>query len=78
VIELPDTLVWRQLQRLAALAGVESIALRQSGAPAGPAGVSRYADVTWPGGEVESVRLPSIDDPDDLARALAHELRLSL
>ena len=78
MIELPDTLVWRQLQRLAALAGVENIVLRQSGTPAAPAGVSQYADVTWPGGEVESVRLPLMDDPDELARALAHELRISL
>ena len=78
MIELPDTVVWRQLQRLAALAGVENIVLRQSGTPATPAGVSQYADVTWPGGEVESVRLPFMEDPDELARALAHELRISL
>jgi hypothetical protein len=78
VIELPDTLVWRQLQRLAALAGVETIVLRHSGSSTAPAGLSQYADVTWPGGEVESVRLPLIDDPDELARALANELRIAL
>jgi hypothetical protein len=41
-----------------------------------PVGASRYADVTWPGGEVESVRLPPIDDPCELARA--RELRIAL
>jgi hypothetical protein len=77
VSEPPDTLMWRQLRRLAALAGVESIALRHSGGLE-PVGASRYADVTWPGGEVEGVRLPLIDDPGELARALAYELRIAL
>jgi hypothetical protein len=77
-MELPDTLMWRQLRRLAALAGVENIVLRHSGGRAAAVGVTRYADVTWPGGEVESVRLPFIDDLDELARALARELRIAL
>ena len=77
MIDLPDTLLWGQLRRLAALAGVENIVLRHSGGRAAAA-AGQYADVTWPGGEVESVRLPFIDDPDELARALARELRIAL
>jgi hypothetical protein len=77
VIDLPETLVWKHLRRLAELAGVEAIALRRSGGR-GDAGAPQFADLTWKGGEIESVRLPASDDPDDLARALARELGVAL
>ena len=75
---VPDTLTWRQLQRLAAVNGVEAIAMRRSRGTAAAATAPYVADLTWPGGEVESVRLPYCDDPDELARALARELRIAL
>ena len=78
MIEAPDTPAWRHLLRLAALAGVVDIALRHPGALAAPAGVPQYVDLTWAGGEVESVRLPASDDPDELAHVLARELRIAL
>jgi hypothetical protein len=78
VIGVPDTLVWQQLQRLAAVNGVEAIAMRRSGGAAASATAPYVADLTWPGGEVESVRLPYCDDADELAHALARELGIAL
>jgi hypothetical protein len=78
VIAVPDTLAWRQLRQLAAVDGVEGIAIRRSGGAAAAATAPYVADLTWPGGEVESVRLPYCDDPDELAHALARELGITL
>ena len=72
---VPETHVWEHVRQLAAIAGVEAIALRRSGSRSA---APPYADLTWRGGEVESVRLPVSDDPDELARALASELGLAL
>jgi hypothetical protein len=76
--ELPDTPTWQQLRRLAALDGVEGIAMRRAGGASAAATAPYLADLTWPGGEIESVRLPYDDDIDELARALARELGIAL
>jgi hypothetical protein len=78
VTGVPDTPAWKQLQRLAAVNGVEWIAMRRSGGAAAAATAPYVADLTWPGGEIESVRLPYCDDPDELAHALARELGITL
>jgi hypothetical protein len=78
VTGVPDTFMWQRLRRLAALDGVEAIAMRRPGGASAAATAPYVADLTWPGGEIESVRLPYADDPDELARALARELGIPL
>jgi hypothetical protein len=71
VNDSPDTSIWRELRRRAADTGVLDIAVRTAATPV-------VVDVTWPGGETESLRFHTGDDPDALAHALARELRLVL
>jgi hypothetical protein len=78
VSAVPDTPLWRELRRLAAVDGLEEIALRQARLDARAPGSSCFADLTWRGGEQESVLLQHTGDPDELARALARELGVPL
>jgi hypothetical protein len=69
----PETPLWQELQRQAARGGVLGIALRD--APSQPL---RVVEVTWPGGETETLRFRTGDDLDALAHALAEELGIQL
>ena len=73
---MPDTPVWRELLRLAAGDGLEGIALRQPHGEASAPGAACFADLTWRGGEVETIRVQGSPDADELALALARELGL--
>lgn len=75
---VPDTPAWRELRRLAAIEGVEDMALRRPRSNGRGPAASCFVDLSWRGGEVESVRLDDRGDPDDLARAVARELGLPL
>jgi hypothetical protein len=72
----PDTPLWRELRRRAARTGVLAITLRATAKRTGSH--SSVVDLTWPGGETESLRFQIRDDLDALARALAQELRIPL
>jgi hypothetical protein len=78
VSSIPDTPAWRELQRLAAVDGLEGITLRHARRGAQASGRSCFADLTWRGGERESVLLQDTGDPDELALALARELGVPL
>jgi hypothetical protein len=69
----PETPLWEELRRRAAQDGVLAIDVR--GAAAQPA---RVVEISWPGGEVETLRFGTGDDLDALARALAAELGIAL
>jgi hypothetical protein len=69
----PETPLWQELQRQAAQSGVLGIALRSA-----PAEAARVVEVTWPGGETETLRFDTGDDADALAHALAEELGIAL
>jgi hypothetical protein len=68
----PETPLWEELRRRAAQDGVLAIDVR--GAAAQP----RVVEISWPGGEVETLRFGTGDDLDALARALAAELGIAL
>jgi len=72
----PDTPAWRELLRLAAVDGLEEIALRPSRIDGRGRATTCFADLTWRGGERESVLLQDTGDPEELAHALARELGL--
>jgi hypothetical protein len=72
----PDTPIWRELRRRAARSGILDITLRASESSTGNS--RRVVDLTWPGGETESLRFHMDDNLDALAHALAHELRIPL
>lgn len=74
----PDTPAWRELLRLAAVDGLEKIALRPVRADAQGRAGTCFADLTWRGGERESVLLQDTGDLDEIAHALARELGLPL
>lgn len=74
----PDTPVWRELLRLAAVDGLEEIALRPSRTDARGHATTWFADLTWRGGERESVLLQDSGEPEALAHALARELGLAV
>ena len=74
--DCPETPLWQELQRLAETSGVLAIALRDG--PAEHGRQARVVDVTWPGGEVETLRFGTGADLDALAHALAEELGLAL
>jgi hypothetical protein len=72
----PETPLWRELERQAAVSGVLAIAVRD--AEVQPAPQRRVVELTWPGGEVETLRFATGADLDALAHALAAELGLVL
>jgi hypothetical protein len=72
----PDTPIWCELRRQAACRGVLDITLRTTRARS--ANDPHIVDLTWPGGETESLRFQASGDLDALAHALAHELRITL
>ena len=72
----PDTPIWRELRLQATRSGVLDITLRN--ATTRPANDPCIVDLTWPGGETESLRFQTDGDLDALAHALAHELRIPL
>jgi len=76
VSALPDTPAWRELLRLAAVDGLEEIALRPARTDARGRATTCFADLTWRGGERESAALQDTGDPEELAHALARELGL--
>jgi hypothetical protein len=75
---VPDTPVWQELLRLAAGDGLEGIALRHPRGEAHTPGSACFADLTWRGGEVETIRVQDSDGPDELALALALARELGL
>jgi hypothetical protein len=72
----PDTPIWQELRRQAAQNGVLDITLRATAASTGSHPC--VVDLTWPGGETESLRFDVNGDLDALAGALAQELRIRL
>jgi hypothetical protein len=76
VNDSPDTPIWQELRRRAMRSGVLDITLRATAATTGSDPC--VVDLTWPGGETESLRFHTNGDLDALAHALAQELRIPL
>jgi hypothetical protein len=69
----PETPLWLQLKQLATQRGVLGINLRET-----PAHHPCIIELSWPGGEIETLRFSTGTDLNALAFALARELRLPL